>query len=116
MTTPAVITEHAAHLAESDAILFITPEYNYSVPGHLKNAIDWLSRDERQPFSGKKAAIIGGSPGNIGSARMQYDLRKIGVFLDLQFLNKPEVMISSMYNKFDDQLNLIDEGTLKLIN
>lgn len=105
---PAIIKEYGEQIRNSDAVLFISPEYNYSLPGHLKNAIDWLSRLENQPFNGKKAAVIGASPGNIGTARMQYELRKIGVFLNLVFLNKPEVMIGQVYGKFDEQNQLLD--------
>lgn len=105
---PAIIKEYGDQIRNSDAILFFSPEYNYSLPGHLKNAIDWLSRLENQPFNGKKAAVIGASPGNIGTARMQYELRKIGVFLNLAFLNKPEVMIGQVYGKFDEQNQLLD--------
>lgn len=115
LTAPAIIAEHGTHLENSDAILFFSPEYNYSIPGHLKNAIDWLSRIESQPFNNKKAAIIGGSPGAIGSARMQYELRKVGVFLNLHFLNKPEIMLSSMFDKFDANGKLTDEATLAFL-
>lgn len=106
-----IIQVHAEHIRSSSGIIFFSPEYNYSIPGHLKNAIDWLSRIPNQPFYGKKAAIIGGSPGAIGTARMQYDLRKIGVFLNITFMNSPEVMISKMYDKFDGQHNLTDQQT-----
>lgn len=108
---PEIIQTHADNIRTSDGILFFSPEYNYSIPGHLKNAIDWLSRITNQPFDGKKAAIIGGSPGVVGTARMQYDLRKVGVFLNIVFMNRPEVMISSMYDKFDEQQHLKDEQT-----
>lgn len=89
----------AEQILQADGVVFITPEYNYSIPGALKNAIDWLSRLSPQPFAGKPATIIGGSPGAVGSARMQYHLRQVGVFLDLTFMNKPEVMISGMFDK-----------------
>lgn len=95
----------------ADAILFATPEYNYSVPGVLKNAIDWVSRPPAQPFAGKPAAIMGASPGAIGTARAQYHLRQIGVFLDLHFLNKPEVMIGNAGARFDAEGRLTDEPT-----
>jgi chromate reductase len=108
---PNVIHEYAQDIRESDAVLFFTPEYNYSLPGHLKNAIDWLSRLDNQPFNGKKSAILGGSPGYIGTARMQYELRKIGVFLNIHFLNKPEVMVGQLYGKFDADGNLNDDNT-----
>lgn len=95
----------------ADALLFATPEYNYSIPGVLKNAIDWVSRPPEQPFAGKPAAIMGASPGAIGTARAQYHLRQIGVFLDLHFLNKPEVMIGNAGARFDTAGNLTDAAT-----
>jgi chromate reductase len=100
----------AKQITEADAILFFSPEYNYSVSGVLKNTIDCLSRINPQPFAGKPAAIIGASPGNVGTARMQYHLRQIGVFLDLHFLNKPEVMIGNAMEKLENG-NLTDKGT-----
>ena len=106
---PAVL-KLAKQITESDAVLFFSPEYNYSVSGVLKNTIDCLSRVNPQPFAGKRAAIIGASPGNIGTARMQYHLRQIGVFLDLHFLNKPEVMIGKAMDKLENG-NLTDQGT-----
>jgi chromate reductase len=96
-------------------LLFATPEYNYSIPGVLKNAIDWVSRPPDQPFAGKAAAIIGASPGPTGTARAQYHLRQVGVFLDLHFLNKPEVMISSAADRFDADGRLKDEKTAEII-
>jgi chromate reductase len=116
LETPAVITEHSAQLDQSDAIIFFTPEYNYSIPGHLKNALDWLSRQKTLPFGGKKAAIISATPGNVGGARMQYELRKVGVYLDLHFLNKPEIMIGKMHDKFNQNGQLIDDETLDFLH
>lgn len=111
---PAVVTGLADQLLAADAIIFFSPEYNYSVPGVLKNAIDWLSRNKNQPFNNKPAAIIGGSPGRIGTARMQYHLRQIGVFLNLQFLNKPEVMIDAAHEKVADG-RLTDERSIEFL-
>ena len=95
----------------ADALLFATPEYNYSVPGVLKNAIDWASRPPDQPFAGKRAGIIGASMGPTGTARAQYHLRQTGVFLDLHFINRPEVMVAAAHEKFDPQGNLTHEPT-----
>ena len=81
-------------IAKADGVIIVTPEYNYSVPGALKNAIDWLSRLPVQPFSGKPVAIQSGSPGLIGGGRAQYHLRQSLIFLDAHVLNKPEVMVS----------------------
>jgi len=104
----------AKQISDADAVIFFSPEYNYSVSGVLKNAIDCLSRVEPQPFSGKFAAIVGASPGNIGTARMQHHLRQIGVFLNLHFLNKPEVMIGKAMDKIDGN-KIADKSTLEFL-
>ncbi|MGE4133325.1 MAG: NADPH-dependent FMN reductase [Bdellovibrionales bacterium] len=104
----------ATLVAGADGVLFFSPEYNYSIPGVLKNAIDWLSRDERAPFNKKPAAIVGASPGAIGTARMQYHLRQVGVFLNLNFLNKPEVMIGKAMDKIKDG-KLVDDSTREFL-
>lgn len=105
---PPAVTALAQQLDASQGVIFFSPEYNYSIPGALKNAIDWLSRSALNPFDGKAAAIIGASPGNIGTARMQYHLRQVGVFLNLRFLNKPEVMIGQCGDKIQEG-KLVDE-------
>ena len=96
-------------IAAADALLFVTPEYNYSMPGVLKNAIDWASRPPDQPFAGKPVAIMGAAAGMAGSARAQYDLRRSCVFLDMHPLNKPEVLIGQAQTKFDTDGRLTDE-------
>ncbi|HEV7698834.1 MAG TPA: NADPH-dependent FMN reductase [Pyrinomonadaceae bacterium] len=109
---PAAATSFKQAVREADAIVFSSPEYNYSVPGHLKNAIDWASRPYGDSaWDGKPALIMGASPGAIGTARMQYHLRQIMVFLNMHPLNKPEVMINNCASKFDEQGNLTDEKT-----
>jgi chromate reductase, NAD(P)H dehydrogenase (quinone) len=112
---PDVVADLRARIAKADAILFVTPEYNYSVPGVLKNAIDWASRPPDQPFAGKPVAIMGASPSNLGSARAQYHLRQTCVFLDMHPVNKPEVMVSRAQEKFDPDGKLKDEPTRKLV-
>ncbi len=102
-------------IAEADALLFACPEYNYSMTGVLKNAIDWASRPPDQPFAGKPCAIIGAAAGMAGSARAQYDLRRSCVFLDMHPLNKPEVLIGQAQSKFDAQGNLTDEAARNFI-
>src|SRR6195256_4312024 len=97
-------------IAAADALLFACPEYNYSMTGVLKNAIDWASRSPDQPFAGKPCAIIGAAAGMAGSARAQYDLRRSCVFLDMHPLNKPEVLIGQAQTKFDADGNLTDEA------
>jgi chromate reductase len=97
-------------IAAADALLFACPEYNYSMSGVLKNAIDWASRPPDQPFAGKPCAIIGAGAGMAGTARAQGDLRRSCVFLDLRPLNKPEVLIGQAQNKFDENGELLDEA------
>src|SRR5690242_8754632 len=96
-------------IKEADALLFACPEYNYSMSGVLKNAIDWASRPPDQPFAGKPCAIIGAAAGMAGSARSQLHLRQSCVFLDMHPLNKPEVLIGQAQSKFDASGNLLDE-------
>ena len=108
---PASVAALRARIAAADAVIVATPEYNYSVPGVLKNAVDWLSRAEPQPFRDKPVGIIGATPGAVCTARAQYDLRKIFVYLDAHVLNRPEVMIGAAHAKFDAEARLIDEPT-----
>lgn len=113
---PSVVKEFKEIVAAADAILFSTPEYNYSVPGVLKNAIDCGSRPYgHSAWDGKPTAIIGASGGAIGTARAQYDLRKMMVFLNMFPINKPEVMIGNCADKFDAEGNLTDETTRQFI-
>ena len=112
---PDAVTRLGAQIRAADALLFSSPEYNYSVSGVLKNAIDWVSRLDKQPFAGKPAAIIGASMGILGTARAQYHLRQIGVFLDLRFINRPEVMIGKAQDRFDAEGRLTDSMTRDLI-
>ena len=99
----------------ADALLFVTPEYNRGVPGVLKNAIDWASRPPDQPFNGKPTAIFGASPGMIGTAVAQYDLRRCLGVLNALLMNTPSVMIGQAAEKFDAQGRLIDEATREMI-
>ena len=98
-------------LKAADGVLIATPEYNYSIPGVLKNAIDWASRPPEQPFDGKPIAILGASPGAFGSARAQYHLRQCFIYLNGQVMNRPEVMIGGANSKFDAEGNLTDQRT-----
>lgn len=109
---PEKVAELKRKIREADAILFVTPEYNYSVPGVLKNAIDWASRPYGDSaWNGKPAAIMGASVGGIATARAQYHLRQMMVFLNMFPVNQPEVMIGHAGEKFDDEGNLTDEKT-----
>lgn len=113
---PTVVREFKEKIRGSDAILFSTPEYNYSIPGVLKNAIDWASRPYGDSaWDGKPAAIMGASIGGIATARAQYDLRKMMVFLNMFPINRPEVMIGNCGDKFDAEGNLTDEESRKFI-
>jgi len=108
---PPAVEQFRERIRAADALLFVTPEYNYSVPGVLKNAIDWASRPPEQPFAGKPVAIMGATPSVLGTARAQYHLRQILVFLDMHPINKPEVMIAAASGKFDAAGRLTDETT-----
>jgi chromate reductase, NAD(P)H dehydrogenase (quinone) len=113
---PARVVELKAGVRAADAILIVTPEYNYSVPGVLKNAIDWASR----PFGdsawvGKPVAVMGASVGALGTARAQYHLRQTFVYLDMYPLNTPEVMIGNAPQRFDEQGHLKDDTSRRLI-
>jgi chromate reductase len=113
---PAKVVELKKRIREADAILFVTPEYNYSVPGVLKNAIDWASRPYGDSaWNGKPAAIMGASVGTIGTARAQYHLRQMMVFLNMFPVNQPEVMIGNASERFDAQGNLTDDATKEFI-
>ena len=105
-----------AAIRDSDAVLIASPEYNFSISGVLKNAIDWASRVPDQPFDGKPVAIIGAATGLYGTARSQYELRKILASLNAHLLNKPEVLISQAATKFDAEGRLTDETARGLLS
>ena len=113
---PAKVTELKQRVRAADALLFATPEYNYSIPGGLKNAIDWASRPYGDnAWFGKPAAIMGVTPGSLGTVRAQYHLRQVFVFLNIFPINQPEVMIGNAAERFDQQGNLKDEGAKDFI-
>lgn len=113
---PAIVTELKSRIRAADAILFATPEYNYSIPGGLKNAIDWASRPYGDSaWLGKPAAVIGASLGRFGSARAQYHLRQVFVYLDIDAINQPEVMVGNASEMFDAQGKLTHESSKKLM-
>jgi chromate reductase len=112
MDMPPTVKEFKSKIREADAIVIATPEYNYSVPGVLKNAIDFASRPYGDnPFNDKPVAIMSASIGMLGGARAQYHLRQMFVFLNMHPVNGPEVIVTSAQNKFDSNGNLIDENT-----
>src|SRR5215510_3204031 len=112
---PAPVETFRRQIAAAAALLFVSPEYNYSMTGVLKNAIDWASRPPDQPFAGKPVAIIGAAAGMAGGARAQLHLRQSCVFLDMHPLNKPEVLIFQAQNKFDAAGELTDDTARGLI-
>ena len=106
---PKSVVNLKAKIREADAILIATPEYNYSIPGVLKNALDWASRPYGDnAWDNKPVGIMGASPGLQGTSRAQYHLRQVFVYLNMHPLNKPEVMIATAQDKFDSKGNLTD--------
>lgn len=113
---PAKVVELKKQIRAADAILFATPEYNYSIPGGLKNAIDWGSRPYGDSaWTDKPVAVMGASVGRFGSARAQYHLRQTFVFLNMHAVNQPEVMIGPAGEAFDANGNLTHETSKRLI-
>ncbi len=108
---PDTAAKFRAAIAAADALLFVTPEYNYSIPGVLKNAIDWASRPPEPPLVGKPCAVMSASPSILGGARAQYHLRQVFVFNDMFPINKPEVIVAQAAQKFDESGKLTDETT-----
>ncbi|AFM41849.1 putative flavoprotein [Desulfosporosinus acidiphilus SJ4] len=113
---PQVVADFKRRLAEADAILISTPEYNYSIPPVLKNALDWASRGTELPLSGKPLAIMSASPDMLGGARVQYHLRQVCLRLRSQTLKSPKVLITNAKNKFDQDGKLIDNLARKSIS
>ena len=111
---PQAVTEMANAIQESDGLIIVTPEYNYSVPGVLKNALDWLSRVDPQPLAKKPVVIQTASPGAVGGARAQYHLRQILVFFDAYVLNKPEAMVGQAFSKIENG-TITDDGTKEFL-
>jgi chromate reductase len=113
---PEKVKDFKAKIRAADAILIATPEYNYSIPGVLKNAIDWASRPfGDNAFDGKPVGLMGASVGMLGTARAQYDLRRSFVFLNMFPLNQPEVMVPFAQDKVDENGRLTDDKTRKKI-
>jgi len=109
---PERVVQFKQRIRAADAILMVTPEYNYSIPGVLKNAIDWASRPYGDSaWEGKPVALMGASVGAMGTSRAQYHLRQVFVFLNMYPLNRPEVMITNATRHFDEEGNLTDEDT-----
>ena len=112
---PDIVEEFKVKIKEADAILIVTPEYNFSVPGYLKNALDFATRPYGDnSFDDKPGAIMSASPGMLGGVKAQYALRQICVFLNLHLLNKPEIIIPSIHEKIKDG-KLVDEKSKEKI-
>ena len=112
---PPPVQKLRDQIVAADALLFVTPEYNYSMSGVLKNAIDWASRPPNQPFDGKPVGMMGVTPSLWGTTRAQYHLRQSCVYLNMLPVNKPEVLIAGAQGKFDAELRLTDKATRDLI-
>jgi chromate reductase len=115
-TPPQRVKEFKDKIRAADALLIATPEYNYSIPGVLKNAIDCASRPKADtPLEGKPVAIMSASTGRFGGARAQYHLRQSFIFLNMQPINRPEVMLSDALHNVDAIGNVTNEQTRQLI-
>ncbi|MCL4365137.1 MAG: NAD(P)H-dependent oxidoreductase [Candidatus Marsarchaeota archaeon] len=115
-TPPESVSMFKKKIKDADAILISTPEYNYSIPGYLKNAIDWVSRPYGDnSFEGKPVALMSSSGGMLGGSRAQYHLRQAFVFLNIHPINRPEVIIPSVHEKLDANGKLIDPMTKEKI-
>jgi len=115
-TPPQRVVDFKEKIRDADALLIATPEYNYSIPGVLKNAIDWSSRPKQgNPLAGKTVAIMSASTGRFGGARAQYHLRQSFVFLNIHPINQPEVMLSVAGENIDSNGRLTNQQTRTLI-
>jgi chromate reductase len=113
---PATATALAEAISAADGVIFVTPEYNYGIPGGLKNAIDWVSRIKDQPFKDKPVALQSVTGGPMGGARMQYHMRQAMVFLNAFTFNTPEIFVGMAGQKFDEKtLEFKDEAGIKFI-
>ena len=113
---PDAVAEFKDAIRRADAILVVTPEYNYGVPGMLKNAIDWASRPPgKAVLNGKPAAIMGATPGAFGTTRAQHQLRQSFVFTQTYAVLQPEVLVAKAHEKFDPEGRLTDEPTRKFV-
>lgn len=112
---PAAVERVLAQLAQADALVLASTEYNYSMAPALKNILDWASREPDNALLAGKPAAIMGAGGGMGTSRAQYHLRQVCVFLDLHPLNKPEVFANAFAGAFDGDGNLTDERLQKLV-
>lgn len=108
---PEIVKEFKEKIRTADALLFASPEYNFTLPGYLKNAIDWASRPAAEnPFQDKPAGLMSASGGMLGGVRMQSHFRLMSVFLNIHFLNQPQVIVTFAGEKIKDG-EIVDEHT-----
>ncbi len=113
---PAAVHKLVDAIRAADGVILVTPEYNFSIPGGLKNAIDWVSRVPNQPFAGKPVAIQSAANGPLGGGRMQYDLRRSLLFLNAMAFGRPEIFIGNCSQRIDAQTGQItDQQTVGFI-
>lgn len=112
---PQEVVAMRERVRAADGIVIATPEYNFSIPGMLKNLLDWISRGEDQPLRGKPVAILSAATGPLGGARVQYDLRRVLLFVDAMVMGKPEVFIGHAQTKFAGDGTCTDEATGKFV-
>jgi chromate reductase, NAD(P)H dehydrogenase (quinone) len=112
---PPSAAEFREKVRAADGLFFAAPEYNFSVSGVMKNAIDWASRGTDQPFVAKPVTVISATMGPLGGGRMQYDLRKILQLLEVFFMPKPETFIGLAQTKFDAEGRCTDDATRKFV-
>jgi chromate reductase, NAD(P)H dehydrogenase (quinone) len=116
VAVPEAVDALAAAIRSADGVVIVSPEYNWSIPGALKNAIDWLSKLDRQPFNGKPVAIQSVSTGPVGGARMQYHLRQALTSIDAYLFGRPEIFVNNAAQKFaKETLELSDAPTLDIV-
>jgi chromate reductase len=113
---PADVTAWADAIRAADGVIIVSPEYNWSIPGGLKNAIDWVSRLKDVPFKDKPVALQSCAPGVLGGARMQYHLRQSLLSIDAILFGKPEILVTFAAKKFDEKtLELTDQPTIDIV-
>ena len=113
---PADVEAFAAAIRAADAVLIVTPEFNWSIPGPLKNAIDWVSKLKDQPFKDKPVALQSASTGQVGGARVQYHLRMALQSIDAQLFGRPEIFVNFAGKKFDEKsLELTDQAVKDIV-
>ncbi len=112
---PAAVTALKQSMRDADGVVFAVPEYNYSIPGGLKNALDWVSRPPPQsPLRGKPVGMVGAASGMSGTIRAQTHLRAMLVYSDSPVMAQPEVLIPRAQDRFDADGRLVDDATRQL--